>query len=358
MHIKNVAQRSPEWHTWRRGGLSASESAIVLGRSPYATPWRLWALKKGKIPPEDLDRSPLIRRGKEKEDPARAEFERRHGGDILLPVCAESDENPRFRASLDGLGTDTGPVELKCPHPTTMRNVLEVGQACEAYNLYWVQVQHQLFVTGESRGYLCFYCDETEGFDSEWVDLSTGVAWREFEIVRDEAFIRNELLPKGQSFLDLLDSNKAPEKDPELDIYVPDGEAYGRWERHARAWLARKRRIDQLRAEVADLEKEQKTDQSELVTLMGEFAHAEACGVRIARFMTTSPVNYKKVVEDRLTLNDDELEGYRGTAKAQIRMTAMKDEQSTEREQRAQIQSQRLEAMAVEPDEYEGVFAW
>ena len=40
MKIIDVAQRSPEWLRWRSGGVTASEAAVVVGRSPYQTPCR------------------------------------------------------------------------------------------------------------------------------------------------------------------------------------------------------------------------------------------------------------------------------------------------------------------------------
>ena len=43
MKIIDVAQRTPEWDRWRAQGITASESAVILGRSPYKTLWRLWA---------------------------------------------------------------------------------------------------------------------------------------------------------------------------------------------------------------------------------------------------------------------------------------------------------------------------
>ncbi len=47
MKIVDVVQRTPEWERWRAQGVTASEAAIVLGRSPYKTPWRLWAERTG-----------------------------------------------------------------------------------------------------------------------------------------------------------------------------------------------------------------------------------------------------------------------------------------------------------------------
>lgn len=47
MKIVDLTQRSPEWLRWRAQGVTASEAAVVLDRSPYKTPWRLWAERTG-----------------------------------------------------------------------------------------------------------------------------------------------------------------------------------------------------------------------------------------------------------------------------------------------------------------------
>lgn len=43
MKIVNLSQRTPAWLAWRAQGVTASEAAVILNRSPYQTPWRLWA---------------------------------------------------------------------------------------------------------------------------------------------------------------------------------------------------------------------------------------------------------------------------------------------------------------------------
>ncbi|MFP4496496.1 MAG: YqaJ viral recombinase family protein, partial [Halochromatium sp.] len=40
MKIIDLAQRSPAWQQWRAQGITASEAAIILDRSPYKTRWR------------------------------------------------------------------------------------------------------------------------------------------------------------------------------------------------------------------------------------------------------------------------------------------------------------------------------
>lgn len=52
MKIVNLSQREEDWLDWRRQGVTATDAAILLNRSPYKTRWRLWAEKTGY--PDDL----------------------------------------------------------------------------------------------------------------------------------------------------------------------------------------------------------------------------------------------------------------------------------------------------------------
>ena len=40
------------WLTWRREGVGGSDVAAILGLSPWASPWSVWADKSGLLPPE------------------------------------------------------------------------------------------------------------------------------------------------------------------------------------------------------------------------------------------------------------------------------------------------------------------
>jgi len=93
MNVINVSQRTPEWSAWRADGVTASEAAVILGRSPYKTPWRLWAERTGVAVAEDLSSKPCVQRGVALEDQARQSFEDRHST-LLLPLCVQSDEHP------------------------------------------------------------------------------------------------------------------------------------------------------------------------------------------------------------------------------------------------------------------------
>jgi predicted phage-related endonuclease len=63
MKVINVSQRSDAWLVWRAQGLSASEAATIMNRSPYKTPWRLYAKKTGLVLEQNLDTNPLVLAG-------------------------------------------------------------------------------------------------------------------------------------------------------------------------------------------------------------------------------------------------------------------------------------------------------
>ena len=46
MKIIPIEQQSPEWFEWRKTGITASDMPIIMGVSPYKTPWQLWAEKQ------------------------------------------------------------------------------------------------------------------------------------------------------------------------------------------------------------------------------------------------------------------------------------------------------------------------
>ena len=186
MRVIDIPQKTPAWLQWRAGGVSASDAAAVLGRSPYKTPWRLWAERTGLVAPEDLSNNVHVQRGNALEDQARRDFEDRHGT-CLLPLCGESREHPTIRASFDGIDDDGCPVELKIPCDAVYQEVMEIREWSRAYQLYWVQLQSQLYVTEAERGWLVFY-------------QRPGVV-TEFEIVRQRAIPGRIPRPRTARFL-------------------------------------------------------------------------------------------------------------------------------------------------------------
>ncbi|RKT45607.1 YqaJ viral recombinase family protein [Thiocapsa rosea] len=311
MHVIDITQRTPGWHAWRNAGVSASDAAAVLGVSPYKTPWRLWAEKIGMLLPEDLSGNPVVRRGNALEDTARQGFEERHDT-LLLPLCGESDTNPVIRASFDGLDNDGIPVELKVPHETTYLQVLEHGVASEAYRLYWHQVQCQIHVADAAEGWLVFH-------------RAPGIAL-DFRIPRDETFIRDTLVPRCLEFRKRVEKKHEPERDPVRDLYTPSGTELATWTRLSgeyRTLAAEKAKLD---ATLKTLKSGLEGIESQLVTLLGDFAMGESAGLRVLHYAVAGAIDYKAALSDLVPDVDPlSLERYRRTASDRVRITTLKD---------------------------------
>jgi putative phage-type endonuclease len=309
MKVIDVSQRSDAWRQWRSQGVSASEAAIVMNRSPYKTPWRLWAEKIGLVLEASLDNTPLIRAGIQQEPVALQRFEDKHEL-MLLPLCGESEQYPLMRASFDGLSDANEPVEIKCPHETTFLDVLLNREASDAYQLYWCQVQQQLLVSEAQRGFLFFY---HQGQDIE------------FEIQRDETFL-TKLVESAMDFWSAVKSKKEPPKDPERDLYLPKGHAEQQWQQLAATYRQRALTLLDLKSQINQLEDEQSRIEDSLVALMGDYVAAEHSGLRISRFQSQGAIDYKAALQ---ALQPDvqaaALELYRKPSATRVRVTCRDD---------------------------------
>lgn len=311
MRLIDVIQRTPAWERWRAGGVTASEAAIVLGRSPYKTPWRLWAERTGLAPVPDLSQNPHVARGVALEDAARQWFEARHDT-LLLPVCAESDAHPVLRASFDGIADDGAPVELKAPAEKTFAEVASDGTASRAYALYWPQLQHQLYVAGADHGWLVFFGDATRVL--------------EFPIARDAAFLSNELIPACLHFAEQIKRREAPPRDPQRDLLVPEGADLARWTQLAATYRALSAECGQLETPLMALQERLATTQEELVALMGEFLLAESAGLKVTRSLQNGAIDYKAALAALLPdVDAAALEAFRRPASERVRTTLRPD---------------------------------
>ena len=298
MRLLDLEQRSEAWLAWRQAGITATESSVILGLNPYMTPWRLWCEKVGRAQPADLSANPLVRFGIEHEDEVRQMFELKHL-DVVMPACAEFDEEPIFRASFDGLTSTMEPVEIKCPSESTLVDVRQNGLESAAGRLYRIQVQHQLMVSGAQHGWLV--C-----FDRTTNDLI------EFVIERDEDLIA-EIRSKGREFFDrFVAKRKEPPKDPTRDIYVPKSDVdIARWTQFAADYAAAQKATDALQEQIDAYTAIKSRCRDELTAMMGEFLHADFAGVAITKRALRGTVNYKDFLQAK-GIAESELEAFRG----------------------------------------------
>lgn len=309
MKVVNLSQRSPEWLNWRSQGVTASEAAVIVGRSPYKTIWRLWAEKTGLCEPDDLSNNPFVQRGMALEDDARQGFEQRHNT-LLLPICAESERHAALRCSFDGINDDGEPVELKVPAQGTWDDIATQGAEAKAYQLYWVQVQFQILVANARRGWLVF--------DPQ----RAGVPALEFEIQRDAAFLEGTLIPNCLAFHEAVQKKKEPTPDPTRDLFVPVDDERSQWMVLAQQY----REVAAIANTLDDEQKAMKAlmanAQTGLVGLMGEFLLAEQDGVRIARYRQQGSVDYPSVLaEIAPDLDPAMLDAHRRGAAERVKVT-------------------------------------
>ena len=291
-------QRSDAWFIWRRDGITASETPIILGLSPYKTPWRLWAEKTGFAEPPDLSKNPNVQRGIVMEDDIR-ELIAQEMCDIIEPACAEWDDDPLFRASFDGLTSSDIPVEIKAPSEKTFEDVKLNRENSTAFRLYNAQVQHQMLVAGAPNAWLCFFCNDE---------------LLKFNIERDEAMIQ-KIIDEGRKFRNYIVNRIEPPLDPARDVFIPRDEAAKQWVFQARNYRNLEERLAQLKAEMATIETQQEAVKQSLKDMMGGFVHADFAGISVRHSYQKGRVDYKKALNAALgdAQNVDEWnERYRG----------------------------------------------
>jgi len=152
-----------EWLKERKNGIGASDSAAVLGLSPWKTNVQLWEEKTGRTEPDDIGNKDCVKYGKEAEHYLRELFR------LDFPQYAVSydefgiiknAEHPFIFATLDG---ELFYNETAISNNVSVSNygVLEIKtadiengiQAQKWYGesipqVYYIQVLHQLLATG------------------------------------------------------------------------------------------------------------------------------------------------------------------------------------------------------------------
>jgi putative phage-type endonuclease len=282
MKIVDIAQRSPEWHEWRRQGVSATSCAVIMGENPDKTPLELWRELVGIDTPPDLGAIPQVRRGVKFEPLALQAFEDKYG-QMGMPFCAESEEHPFIRASFDGVITDGSPVEIKNLSDDNHLEVLRLREKSKAYKLYRWQLMHQLIVSGSQKGYL--WC---------WSPKHEPIC---LVVERDELLIKR-IIKAEAAFWAMVTTATPPEADPKRDFIPHNLLDLPKWKLISDARRDTERRLAEAKKLVADIQAEAKRMDDALLGMMGDFRRADAYGVRISKYDVEGRVNWKAVAEN------------------------------------------------------------
>lgn len=305
MKVIYLEQGSTKWLEWRRLGVTATDAVILVGESPYKTEWRLWAEKSGFATEVDLSCNPLVQNGKTTEPVAREFYEAKHN-DLLYVVCVEYDQNPILRASLDGLNNDEEPVELKCPTEKVFNEVLSLGVNSNAYKLHYYQVQFQILVTGAKRGHLSFY------YNNQSIDF----------VIDKDIELHNQFISLSNVFYSSVKNKLEPFKDPEKDLFLPNEEEAKIWNATAENFRLYEEEVVELKKRLKELDEKKQPFAESLCEQMGDYLHADFCGVAITRFKKKGKIDYSKLISDKCgsTLDEAELANYMGKESIQRRV--------------------------------------
>lgn len=153
----DLEQRSKEWLLWRRTHLTATDSAKIIGRSPYVTPFGCYMEKVGG---KQTKINAIMQRGIALESKAVEFLENMHGI-TFEPGVFESTKYPFMGASLDAISKNRLVMaEIKCPMLATVRKAM----AGNINITYLIQCQKQMLVMGLTSMILFFYYDEAINF--------------------------------------------------------------------------------------------------------------------------------------------------------------------------------------------------
>lgn len=136
-----------EWLQWRKKGIGGSDIGVIMGSNPYKTPVQLWEEKCGYRGEEFVNAA--MKHGIASEPLAR-DWLNAQEGMHLIPCYVEDDENPYFRASLDGFDSQKRVLcEIKSPiSEATIQNA-RLNNAIPDH--WWQQIQWNMMITKAAR---------------------------------------------------------------------------------------------------------------------------------------------------------------------------------------------------------------
>ncbi|MFP5486573.1 MAG: YqaJ viral recombinase family protein [Gammaproteobacteria bacterium] len=282
-NIVQLAQGSPEWLAYRQSRRNASESAAVLGLSPWMTPYQLWLVKTGRT---ETRVTHAMQRGTDLEPLARTAYEEQTGL-VMQPLVLESEG---YSASLDGMTLEGDLVlEIKCPLRGTRSDLWQDVQSGQVPTHYGIQVQHQLMVSGADLAHL-------------WVfDGQQGI----LHAIEPDTTSMEQIQAAWDAFQQYL-TNDTPPPLTEADTVM----------RHDTAWATAAAAYSQAKREADALADRLEAARQTLIAL-AQHPKEHGAGVSVTRYWKQGNVDYKKVPQ----LQGVDLSLYRGKARQEVRVT-------------------------------------
>jgi putative phage-type endonuclease len=270
----DLEQGSPEWLEYRRTRIGSSDAPVIMGESPWKTPYQLWQEKLSES--HENKENFAMYRGKMLEERARSAYEVMKG-EIFYPRVVQHREHSWKLASLDGLSYDAQrAVEIKCPG----REDHDLALSGKIPPKYKAQLQHQIHVCKlDSIDYFSF-------------DGESGVIVKE---PRDPEYLLDLIKREREFFFNL--QSKTPPAFTEKDYVDKNNDKI--YEQKVKLW-EEKEAIFLKAQEEKDLAKKDLIDYCK-----GE--NTKGFGIRIQRIIRKGTIMYENIPE----LREIDVEKYR-----------------------------------------------
>lgn len=258
-----IDQNTPEWEAFRKDKIGASDAPIIMGISPYKTPFKLWQEKVGIVQP-DPETFPQ-KEGKRKEPLARAVLERELGMP-LVPSVRLHKSIPWLMASLDAMDMEGHAIaEIKCPG----KHDHDLALSGQIPDKYFPQLQHQMEVCDLEMAYYF-------SFDGE-----KGIVLKVF---RDDKYIKH-LLQEEEIFFSHM-QNLEPPPLTDKDYQMQDGP---QWKKLASRFI-------HVSSELQNLQREEKAIREQLIS-MCDGQSSMGGGVKVSKCIRKGNVDYSQIPE-------------------------------------------------------------
>lgn len=277
-----MQQNSEEWLAWRASGIGSSDAAVVLGESPYKTPYELWEERTGRSSGDNIGYAGYI--GHRAEPYIRRLYEQ-ITGDIYEPVVMVSEEYPFMLASLDGRTLQCDRL-IECKLNDVEKHSMAKKGIVPIYHL--IQMQHQLLVSG---------CEEAIYLSAPYTDHPDQLREKDLVVIvvlPDLEFQQELIIAEAQMVEHIATDTPPKNSNPVKEIHTKQ------WKRAAAKWKRCKKHYDDAKAEL-DAAKNVLVKLADEVSAKGE-------GLKLTKSWRRGSVDYKAVPE----LAGLNLDSYRG----------------------------------------------
>lgn len=266
-----LEQGSPEWHEFRSNHIGASDAPVIMGVSPWKTPYQLWREKLGYGDSQKF--SPAMQRGIFLEEKARLAYSAMKCVSVQ-PAVLKSNTIPYMAASLDGISAcGCFVVEIKCPGEKDHALALQ-GKIPEKY---MPQIQHQMFVANvQEMDYFSF-------------DGESGV----IVPIKYDAAYSTKMLKAEANFWHHVCDLTPPEGAP-TPVYDPQFIQLGE------RWI-------ELQGIIEKASEEQDEIRKKMIDMAGGYTNLQIGKIRMTRSARGGSINYKAIPQ----IQGVDLEAYR-----------------------------------------------